>query len=65
MDFKGWLRFGEAGRCEPLTVRDEFSRYVLELRALDNACTQTVRKAFERIFETDVPVVLYSNSARK
>src|SRR5260370_29189592 len=51
VDFKGWWRFGEAGRCEPLTVRDEFSRYVLELRAMDNARSQTVREAFERIFE--------------
>jgi putative transposase len=51
VDFKGWWRFGENGRCEPLTVRDEFSRYVLELRAMDNARSQTVREAFERIFE--------------
>ena len=51
VDFKGWWRWGEAGRCEPLTVRDEFSRYVLELRAMDHARSQTVREAFERIFE--------------
>src|ERR1700735_689755 len=50
VDFKGWWRCGEAGRCEPLTIRDEFSRYVLELRAMDNARSQTVREAFERIF---------------
>jgi integrase-like protein len=47
-DWKGW---GEASRCEPLTIRDEFSRYVLELRAMDNARTQTVGEAFERVFE--------------
>jgi putative transposase len=51
VDFKGWWRSGETGRCEPLTIRDEFSRYVLELRALDNARSQTVREAFGRIFE--------------
>jgi hypothetical protein len=34
-----------------LTVRDEFSRYVLELRAMENARSQTVREAFERVFE--------------
>src|ERR1700675_4798701 len=51
VDFKGWWTWGEGGRCEPLTIRDEFSRYVLELRAMDNARTQSVRKAFERIFE--------------
>jgi putative transposase len=33
VDFKGWWWNG-AQRCEPLTVRDEHSRYLLELRAL-------------------------------
>src|SRR5580700_11269762 len=51
VDFKGWWRLGGHRRCEPLTVRDEFSRYVLELRAMDNARSQTVREAFERVFE--------------
>ena len=51
VDFKGWWQWGEVRRCEPLTIRDEFSRYVLELRAMDNARSQTVREAFERVFE--------------
>ena len=50
VDFKGWWH-GANGRCEPLTVRDEYSRYLLELRALENARTQTVQKSFERLFE--------------
>jgi transposase InsO family protein len=49
VDFKGWWR-SEQRRCEPLTVRDEHSRYVLEVRALDNARSQTVRQSFERLF---------------
>jgi transposase InsO family protein len=50
VDFKGWWR--SAGRrCEPLTVRDEYSRYVLEVRALEDARSETVRKSFERLFE--------------
>ena len=49
VDFKGWWRSG-GRRCEPLTVRDEYSRYVLELRALENARSGTVRESFERIF---------------
>ncbi len=36
VDFKGWWR-SLGRRCEPLTVRDEHSRYVLEVRALENA----------------------------
>ena len=50
VDFKGWWRsYGK--RCEPLTVRDEHSRYVLELRPMENARTETVRQSFERLFE--------------
>ena len=50
VDFKGWWRsWGK--RCEPLTVRDEHSRYVLELRAMEDARTETVRRSFERLFE--------------
>ena len=30
VDFKGWWRKAEQ-RCEPLTVRDEYSRYLLEV----------------------------------
>lgn len=51
VDFKGWWHGGSGRRCEPLTVRDEFSRYVLELRLLADAKTQSVQACFERLFE--------------
>ena len=50
VDFKGWWRSG-AKRCEPLTVRDEHSRYLLEVRALEDARSETVRESFERLFQ--------------
>jgi putative transposase len=50
VDFKGWWKTKE-GRCEPLTVRDEYSRYVLELRKLEDGRSQTVQRSFERLFE--------------
>jgi transposase InsO family protein len=50
VDFKGWWRVG-ADRCEPLTVRDEFSRYVLDVRAVADAGSKTVRHCFERLFQ--------------
>ncbi len=49
IDFKGWWHDAQ-GKCEPLTVRDEWSRYLLEVRALENARTETVRACFERLF---------------
>lgn len=50
VDFKGWWYDGQGKRCEPLTVRDEYSRYVLELRRMPNARTETVKACFERLF---------------
>jgi len=50
VDFKGWW-YDRDGRCDPLTVRDEHSRYILELRALPDARTGTVKACFERLFE--------------
>jgi putative transposase len=49
-DFKGWWWQGPE-RCQPLSVRDEYSRYILELRALKDASSQSVRKSFESLFE--------------
>ncbi len=51
VDFKGWWYDGQGKRCEPLTVRDEHSRYVLELRRMADARTDTVRECFERLFK--------------
>lgn len=33
MDFKGWFRLGDGSRCDPLTVTDAFSRYLLCCKA--------------------------------
>jgi putative transposase len=50
VDFKGWW-YDSDGRCEPLTVRDEFSRYVLEVRAMADARGASVRTCLEALFE--------------
>jgi putative transposase len=63
VDFKGWWHDAAGRRCEPLTVRDEFSRYVLELRAMADARGQTVRACFERLFEQQgVPGAIRSDN---
>jgi len=51
VDFKGWWYGANRQRCEPLTVRDEFSRFVLEVRAVPNARTETIRDCFEKLFQ--------------
>lgn len=50
-DFKGWWYTPQQQRCQPLTVRDAFSRYVLSVTLPANARWQTVQEAFTRIFE--------------
>jgi transposase InsO family protein len=51
VDFKGWWKDREGLRVEPLTVRDEHSRMLLEMRVLEDSRTGTVRACFERLFE--------------
>ena len=63
VDFKGWWYGAGGRRCEPLTVRDEFSRYVLEVRAVANARTETVRECFEKLFaQHGVPEAIRSDN---
>jgi transposase InsO family protein len=50
IDFKGWW-YDRDGRCDPLTVRDEYSRYVLEIRALPDARASTVQQCLEGLFD--------------
>jgi putative transposase len=50
VDFKGWWRAGDGTRCEPLTVRDAFSRYVLCAKLVDAATVEEVRREFETLF---------------
>lgn len=49
MDFKGTLAVGE-GRCDPLTVLDDHSRYNLALRATADMRMATVRDALIDVF---------------
>ncbi len=50
VDFKGWWYTANHQRCEPLTVRDDFSRFVLCANPLSDAKSITVRHQFERLF---------------
>lgn len=50
VDFKGWFRTGDGKRCEPLTVRDLFSRYVLAVVIMHNQSDAAVRCAMVQIF---------------
>jgi transposase InsO family protein len=49
MDFKGHVAMGQ-GRCHPLTVLDDHSRYALALEACANEQTQTVQGRLIGVF---------------
>jgi transposase InsO family protein len=51
MDFKGWWRTHDKSRCEPFTVRDVFSRYVLAITVLPATSGRHVRTELERLFK--------------
>ena len=53
VDFKGAFRTGDGQRCEPLTVRDLFSRMVLAIEILPDMRHHTLRAAFLRLFQRD------------
>lgn len=50
IDFKGWWRARNGDRCEPLTVRDAFSRKVLAVVVVKRTNAATVRRVLEKLF---------------
>lgn len=63
VDFKGWWYTKHKEKCEPLTVRDEFSKFVLGIDVLDKGNTFYVKQAFEQIFKKyGLPEVIRSDN---
>lgn len=61
MDFKGWFRLPDGTRCEPLTITDAFSRYLLCCRAgtFGPGISRTVWAELERLFcDHGMPVAM-------
>lgn len=50
VDFKGWWYTPTGQKCEPLTVRDQYSRYILSIQILENSSICCVKKHFEELF---------------
>ncbi len=51
VDFKGWWYTPEREKCNPLTVRDEFSKYILSIKALKKGDITSVKAEFIRLFK--------------
>ncbi len=50
MDFKGWMPLAGGGRCHPLTIVDDHSRYSVCLEACANEQSNTVQSRLELTF---------------
>lgn len=50
VDFKGHFHTADGRRCDPLTVRDAYSRYGLWVRILHGHKLATVKREFTRLF---------------
>jgi putative transposase len=52
VDFKGWWLTTSRERCEPLTVRDAHSRFILAVDVMVSTEGGSVETAFQRLFKT-------------
>ncbi|HLJ65593.1 MAG TPA: IS481 family transposase [Stellaceae bacterium] len=62
IDFKGWFLTGDGERCDPLTVTDAYSRYILALRLM-RPVTEAVEPVLDRLFrEHGLPQAIRSDN---
>lgn len=50
MDFKGYFRLEAGGKCHPLTVLDDYSRFLIGLRACSDQSHLTVKTQLSQMF---------------
>jgi len=63
VDFKGWFVLGNGERCDPLSMSDLASRYVLRLQAVERTDTEHVWPIFDAAFrEFGSPKVMRSDN---
>lgn len=59
VDFKGWFTTRDGERCDPLTVSDLYSRYLLKAEALPQATTRWTMRSFRNMFrEYGLPEII-------
>jgi len=62
IDFKGWFRIASGERCDPLTITDQMSRYLIEVR-IAAPTTAGVKAAMVRVFaEAGLPDAIRSDN---
>lgn len=59
IDFKGWFKTKDGIKCDPLTITDAYSRFLLHCSKLPLGTTEYVWEALEKVFyEYGLPIYL-------
>jgi len=62
-DFKGWFRTADGKRCDPLTISDAHSRYLLRCQITPKADSIHVAAIFDAAFrEYGLPLVIHTDN---
>jgi putative transposase len=62
-DFKGWFRTADGKRCDPLTISDAHSRYLLRCQITPRADSIHVAAIFDAAFrEYGLPLVIHTDN---
>jgi hypothetical protein len=51
VDFKGWWYTRNREKVNPLTIRDEYSKYLLAIDVTEKGDTASVKRVFQRVFK--------------
>jgi transposase InsO family protein len=63
VDHKGWVRLGDGSRCEPLTLADAYSRFLLTVSTGGGTSAAEARPVLERAFRAyGLPEVIRSDN---
>lgn len=63
LDYKGWFRTGDGERCDPLTISDAYSRYLLRCQAVHRMDERCARPLIEAAFrEYGLPRAIRSDN---
>src|ERR1700709_683982 len=63
VDHKGWVRLGDGQRCEPLTLADSYSRFLLAVSTGGNTRVAQAKPTLRRAFDTyGLPEVIRSDN---
>ena len=63
VDFKGWFKLGDGSRCDPLTITDGHSRFLIRCQAMWQPKMEEVQSVFEAAFrQYGLPRVIRSDN---